>query len=326
MKHFNWHRLVAALGITVLALATANAAHAVNRAMTMGPTSLSNVQALSQLGSDSASGKTITLGWTAWSDARFMIQLVKQQIEAHTDVTVHAQRLRIAVQYAAVAKGDIDGMVMAWLPDTHKNYWKKYGSRVVDLGPMYSGAIVGWAVPDYVPQSEVASIVDLQNPAIAKKFDNEIIGIDPGAGEMEESRKALENYGLSQNYTLVPGSDRTMTNALARAIQLKQPIVVTLWTPHWAWAKWNLRFLKDPQHEFGGAQHVDVIVREGFGQSYPVVAAFLGNIDVPLAKLQHAMYVAHETDESTAVAKFVNNNPDLIASWWQQTGANQSTN
>lgn len=312
MTHGKWHRLGVAVLAAAITFGTMGTAQATGQW-----TPLDNVKALSQL--HQTKGKMITLGWTSWSDAKFMIALVKQQIESHTSLSVHAQKLRIGVQYRAVAQGDIDGMVMAWLPDTHREYWKKVHAKVVDLGPMYRGAVVGWAVPDYVPESQIDSIADLKNPQIAKQLGGKIVGIDSGAGEMRESRTAMKDYGLKGQYRLVSGTDQSMTRALKQAISDRQPIVVTLWTPHWAWAKWKLRFLKDPQHEFGGPQHVDVIVRKGFAEDYPKTAKFLANLHVPLAKLQHAMYVAYQTDEETAVAKFVKNNQALVQSWWAHT-------
>lgn len=304
------------------------------------------------IGSVQAASKSITLGWTSWSDAEFMITLVKQQIEANTALTVNAKssvsgmhysataapgggllatrgahagsKLSIGVQYKAVANGDIDGMIMAWLPDTHKSYWKKVHADVIDLGPMYSGAIVGWAVPAYVSKAKIGSIADLKDQRIAKQLDGKIVGIDPDAGEMQESKQAMQDYGLEELYTLETGTDKSMTEALAHAIHNLDPIVVTLWTPHWANAKWDMRFLKDPKHEFGGPQHVDVIVRKGFRQDYPMAAKFLSNLYIPIDQLQHAMYIAEQTDEKTAVKRFVKDNPGLVASWWIGTGTKVS--
>src|SRR5699024_5330592 len=189
--------------------------------------------AVGSVGAAQAAQKTITLGWTSWADAEFVTHLVKQQIESNTAIKVNTQKLTIAVQYQAVANGDIDGILMAWLPDTHKNYWQQVHDDVVDLGPLYTGAVVGWAVPDYV-SDDIQSIADLKGGDTAAQFDGTIVGIDPGAGEMRESRQALQTYGLGDAYELQAGSESTMLKSLSRAINQSQPIVVTLWTPHWA--------------------------------------------------------------------------------------------
>lgn len=315
MNHLKLRWLGAAIALVVGMAGTAQAAGQW--------TALSNAQTLGQLNGQKA-GKTITIGWTSWSDAQFMIRLVKQQIESHTSLDVFAQKATIAVQYQAVAKGDIDGMIMAWMPDTHARYWKKSHAQVIDLGPMYNGAVVGLAVPDYVSRAKIDSISDLKDPRIAKQLGGVIHGIDPGAGEMRASRQAMKDYGLKDRYKLQAGSEKTMIGALSRAMQKMEPVVVTLWTPHWAFAKWNLRFLKDPKGDFSGPQHVDVLVRKGFREDYPEVARFLSNVHIPLQALQKAMYVAHQTNEKTAVSRFVANHRALVASWWFATGAEGS--
>jgi glycine betaine/proline transport system substrate-binding protein len=215
-------------------------------------------------------------------------------------------------------------MIDAWFPDTHASYWKKVHQDVNDLGPMYNGAVVGWVVPDYVSKAMIGSISDLKKHGRANKLDHTIVGIDPDAGEMKQSAKAMKNYGLKGSYHLKAGSDQAMTKALAHAIQNLDPIVVTLWTPHWAFAKWHLRFLADPKHVFGGPQHIDTVVRKGFRKAYPKVAIFLTNLYIPLHELQKAMYVAHQTGEKTAVAKFVKNHRGLVESWWIGTGVKVS--
>lgn len=273
---------------------------------------------------DNSGDKTITIGWTSWADAKFMIQLVKQQIESNTSLKVNAKKADISAQYKAVANGDIDGMIDAWFPDTHASYWKKVRQDVSDLGPMYNGAKVGWAVPAYVSKALIDSISDLKKHKRADKLGHTIQGIDPDAGEMKESKKVMKDYGLKDDYRLKEGNDKAMTKALSHAIDNLEPIVVTLWTPHWAFAKWDLRFLKDPKHDFGGPQHVDAVVRQGFRKDYPKAAKFLNNLYIPLNELQSAMYNAHQTDEKTAVSKFVKNHPGLVKAWWIGTGVKVS--
>jgi glycine betaine/proline transport system substrate-binding protein len=294
------------------------------KAYWIGAVIIATLVVMGLAGTAQAAGKTVTIGFTSWSDAEFMSQLVKQQIENNTSVKVELKKVDIADQYKAVADGKMDAMIDGWFPDTHASYWKKVHNKVVDLGPMYNGAVVGWAVPKTVSKALADSISDLKKKGRADKFDHTIVGIDPDAGEMKESAKALKAYDLKDSYDLKEGSGKSMTDALANAAENLDPIVVTLWTPHWAFAKWDLRFLKDPKHIFGGPQHVDAVVRKGFRKDHPKVAKFLTSLYIPLQKLQKAMYKAHKTDEKTAVSKFVKNHQGLVAAWWAGTGAKAS--
>ncbi|MES1937610.1 glycine betaine ABC transporter substrate-binding protein [Salinisphaera hydrothermalis] len=267
-----------------------------------------------------ASGdKTVTIGWTAWSDAEFVTKLAKTLIEQRTDYKVKLKMASIGVQYQGVANGDLDAMMMAWLPDTQADYWKKVKGKVDDLGSLYTGAQLGWVVPDYVPKDQLNSIADLKKPAVKAKLDGKIQGIDPGAGLMQLSHKTMKAYDLNGDYRLVSASGAAMTAALARAERRKDWIVVTGWTPHWMFGKWHLRFLKDPKGTLGSAQHIDVLARKGFAQDDPKIASFLSNMHIPLEQLQSAMYNARKTSYKKAIKQFIADHPDEVNSWFKQS-------
>src|SRR5699024_10134477 len=116
--------------------------------------------------------------------------------------------------------------------------WKRYKDRVTDLGPVFKGAKLGWVVPDYIPKDKLESIKDLKNSDVQKKLNGIIQGIDPGAGIMRLSKKTVKEYGLD-NYKVRSASGPAMTAALGRAIDKKQWIVVTGWTPHWMFGRWD---------------------------------------------------------------------------------------
>src|SRR5690606_24868567 len=164
--------------------------------------------------------------------------------------------------WTGVAQGDFDAIVAAWLPATHAAYWEQTQDDLIDLGPNLEGADIGWAVPTYV---DVDSITELNDNADA--FGGEIIGIDPGAGLMAASDRALDVYDL--NYDLLDGSDAAMTAALDRAIQREEPIIVTSWRPHWMWAAYDLKYLEDPEGVFGDAETINTIVNAEWAENAP---------------------------------------------------------
>ncbi|MES1940798.1 glycine betaine ABC transporter, substrate-binding component [Salinisphaera sp. T5B8] len=271
------------------------------------------------LGSAQAADDTIEFGWTAWSDAEFVTKLAKQVIEEHTDYNVKLTLSAIGVQYQGVANGDLDAMLMAWLPDTHADYMKRVKDDVVDMGTIYGGARLGWVVPNSIPEDQLASIEDLKKAEVQDKLGGKIQGIDPGAGLMQLSNKTIEAYDLGDDYRLVSASGAAMTAALARAEKRDEWIVVTGWTPHWMFGRWDLRFLDDPKGTLGEAQHVDVIARKGFKKDYPEVATFLSNYKLDLDELQAAMYEAQETSYDEAIQKYIDSHGDQIEGWFEQS-------
>src|SRR5215212_3433983 len=153
-------------------------------------------------------------------------------------------------------------------PATHASYYGQLKDKVDLIGPNVTGAKIGWAVPKY---SQLASIEDLKSKASV--VEGKVIGIDPGAGLMKASDKVIKEYGLPVK--LIDGSDATMTAALKDAYDRKQDIVVTTWTPHWMFARWELKYLDDPKKVFGGEESVNTVARKDLKKDMPEVHAIL---------------------------------------------------
>lgn len=261
--------------------------------------------------------KTIKIGWTAWSDAEAVTNIAKQLLEQQLGYKVELVMTDIGLQYQGVAKKQLDVMLMAWLPNTHKAYWDKLSSQVVDLGILYDNAKLGWAVPDYVPASELSSIDDLNKPDVAKKLKSQVQGIDPGAGLMRASEKALKDYNLN-GYDLRTGSDAAMIVALDRAVARKEWIVVTTWNPHWMFSKYKVRYLEDPKMSLGGAEAIHAIGRKGFAEDFPKAAAFIKNFRIPLADLEGIMAKAKDSSYEKEAAAYIASHPDMVAGWLKE--------
>ena len=84
--------------------------------------------------------KTLRIGWTAWSDAEAVTNVAKQLLEQRLGYKVELVMTDIGLQYQGVAKGQLDIMLMSWLPTTHKAYWDKLSTEVVDMGILYDNA------------------------------------------------------------------------------------------------------------------------------------------------------------------------------------------
>ena len=100
-----------------------------------------------------------------------------------------------------------------------------------------------------------------------KEMHHKITGIDAGSGVVQASEKAVKDYKL--DYTVQTSSGAAMTQALSDAIKNKEPIVITGWSPHWMFKKYDLKYLKDPKKSFGGAEHIDTIARNGLKKDLP---------------------------------------------------------
>ena len=255
----------------------------------------------------------LRLGWSPWADAEVVSLMAEQLIETHYDVPVERVMADIGIQYQSVARGDLDLMLMAWLPGTHRDYWERVRDQVLDLGPMYSGKL-GWVVPDYVPANELNSISDLRDPTLAKRFGNRVQGIDPGSGLNQASEQALKSYRLA-DIELISASSAAMTAVLAQAIREQRWVVVTSWTPHWMFARYQLRFLEDPQGVFGGTERIHAVARLGLDKQFPQVTDFLSRFHIPDQELSAVLLNAQNTSAEEAVMNYIKLHPERVRYW-----------
>ncbi|MEO9335916.1 glycine betaine ABC transporter substrate-binding protein [Mesorhizobium sp. SB112] len=257
--------------------------------------------------------KTVKLGWAAWSDAEFVTKLAAKLIEDKLGDKVELVQTDVAPLYQGVSRGDIDAMMMAWLPETHADYFKRVEDKVDTLGTVYEGAKLGWVVPAYIPESEISSIEDLKKDDVKSKLSGTVQGIDPGAGLTRLSEEAIKEYEL--DYKLQISSEAGMLTTVDRANRSEGWFVATSWSPHWMFGKYELRYLEDPKGALGAAEHVDILARKGFKEDNPEAAAFLSRMNIPLDELEAAMFNAQETSYEAAVDKYIEENPDRIKSW-----------
>ncbi|MGN6231053.1 MAG: glycine betaine ABC transporter substrate-binding protein [Trinickia sp.] len=276
------------------------------------------VAALS-LGVGSASAaEPIKMAVTDWADVLATANVAKYVLETKLNQPVKFVNADIGIQYEGVARGDLDIMVGGWLPVTHAVYYAKYKNDMDDVGIIYTGGKNGWAVPAYVPESELSSIADLNKPDVKSKLGDTIQGIGPGAGLMQASEKTVQAYGLS-GYHLQSSSEAGMLAAVQRAYQTKQWVVATVWSPHWLWQKWKMRYLKDPKGTLGGEEQIHAFASKQFAGKFPRADVFFKHFKLKLSDVEAIEFDGNSTnDYATAAKKFVDAHPDEVKAWLQQ--------
>jgi glycine betaine/proline transport system substrate-binding protein len=260
-----------------------------------------------------ANDPDVTIGWTAWSDAEYVTKMAAIILGEMKGYDVELTLSDIPVQYRGVANGDLDAMLMSWQPATHASYLEKYGDQLVDLGPLYEDAQLGWAVPAYIPEDQLSSIEDLKNPEVRAKLNGTIQGIDPDAGLSAMSRRVIEDYGL--DYEISYGSGPLMAKNLGEAIQNEEWIVVTAWNPHWIFGKYELRYLEEEQGIMEPKEHVNALVRKGFKQDQPEIAAFFERMQLEMGELEALMARGQDVGVRQAVVEYIKNNMDKVRYW-----------
>ncbi|NLV17167.1 MAG: glycine betaine ABC transporter substrate-binding protein [Syntrophomonadaceae bacterium] len=253
---------------------------------------------------------TVRIVYVEWACANASAHVVADVLENKMGYKVELTSVAAPLMFEALANGDADAMTTAWLPVTHESYMKSVEGKVENLGPNAQGAKLALTVPDYVT---INSIEELN--AHKDKFNGEIIGIDPGAGIMKLTEKAIVDYNL--DFELVEGGDATMVAALKSAIDKQNWVAVTGWIPHWKFSRYDLKTLEDPKKVLGEDENIETVVRLGLKEDLPEVYEFFQNFKWSVDDLQNAMLMALEGDMTPkeAASKWVEENPELVNSW-----------
>jgi len=255
---------------------------------------------------------------TNWADVLAVANVAKYVMETKLQQPVTFVQADIGIQYQGVARGDVDLMVGGWLPVTHATYYAKYKDSMDDVGIIYTGGRNGWAVPAYVPEAELSSISDLNKPDVKSKLNGTIQGIEPGGGLMQASEKTIKEYNLA-DYNLQSSSEAWMLASTQRAYQSKGWIVDTVWSPHWLFQKYKMRYLKDPKGTLGGEEQVHAFASKQFASKYPRADVFMKHFKLTLADVEAIEFEGNTTnDYATAAKKFVDAHPDKVNAWLQQ--------
>ena len=245
----------------------------------------------------------------SWDEGVVTTELWRQALEASGyDVTVE-EIAEAGVLFEGLASGDIDLFTDTWLPITHATYMDQYGDQLEKYGIWNENAVLTVTVPSYV--EEVDSLEELNDHA--DLFGNRIVGIEPSAGLTEAvAENTIPTYGI-EDLELETSSTATMLAELDSAIGKEEPIVVTLWQPHWAYAKYDLKNLEDPELTLGKVETIQTTSTLGFSEEFPEIADALNSFkltDQQLAEIEEIVFdeEQYDGDVEAGVTEWLQNN------------------
>ena len=91
-------------------------------------------------------------------------------------------------------------------------------------------------------------------------------------------------------------------------------------------ARWPLRFLEDPQELYGRSENIHTVVRPGFVEDRPDVAAFFRRYRLNPDQLQELMeQLRRSHDRPTDVAvRWVREHENTVSGWTGETDSSSS--
>ena len=261
--------------------------------------------------SPTASGPiaTIELAQSPWNASRLDAAIARILLTTQLGVNVNVTEVDEYSQWAQIAAGTLHASLEV-RPSGHRADIASYVTTglVIDAGPLGPIGKIGWYIPSYLltVHSELATWHGFQSQATADLFATggtgalgEFLAGDPTWTQYDAD--IIRNLGLS--FTVVPAAaaDADAEHAeladLAQAYAAGNPLLLYLWTPHWALTRYDLTEVALPPYTEAcwakAASHgIDCdyppdalfkIVWPGLASAAPKVNAFLANLQLTTA-------------------------------------------
>ncbi|WP_341301707.1 glycine betaine ABC transporter substrate-binding protein [Lysinibacillus sp. FSL H8-0500] len=258
-------------------------------------------------GTENSNKKEINLAYVEW-DTEVASTHVIGQVLKNLGYNVTLTPLDNGIMWEALANGEVDGMVSAWLPQTHAPQVEKYNGKIDNLGENLTGAKIGLVVPSYM---DVDTIEDLTSEA-----NKTITGIEPGANMMATTENAYKEYQNLEDWDVLTSSAGAMTAALSQAIANNEEIVITGWSPHWIFNAYDLKYLDDPKGLYGVEEYIGTFARNGLKEDDPEAYNILNSFHWTAEDIESVMFDIMEGMSATdAAKKWIDDNPDKVAEW-----------
>lgn len=202
-----------------------------------------------------------------------------------------------------------------------KAQWRNLG-LVFAVAPMMLIAACG----DEEAGTEEGTAGESGEVNYGEEMGYEITGIEPGAGVVAAAETATEEYESLEGWEVVTSSSGAMATELGAAIEKEEPIIVTGWSPHWKFQKYDLKYLEDPNGVFGGEESIKTMARKGLEEEKPEANKIIDQFQWESADIESIMLeVSDGTDVEEAAATWIEANSDKVAEWTDGTEAVDGT-
>jgi glycine betaine/proline transport system substrate-binding protein len=261
-------------------------------------------------GGGSPESRDLNLGVaTGWDEAAVIGNLSKIVMEEDLGYgEVRLQELELGPVIQGVASGDLDAYQDIWLPN-HQAQIDEVGDDVVRLDPWYDGSTeFGIAVPDYMDTQDI--------PGLNQTGVDQILGIEPGAIISERiPDSVIPTYNLNQEY--VESSTPSMLSEVESLYENQEEFAFVAWRPHWMNARYNFRFLEDPEDgltDLNDGATISTIVNEDLPDDDPVAYAFLDAVTLTEEQVNEIENI-NPQDYAESARIWLEDNRDVVQPW-----------
>ena len=262
--------------------------------------------------------KEVNLTYVNWEEGVAWTHFFQTVLEDEMGYDVTITAADVGPAFAAVASGNQDFFMEAWLPGLHAPYVEQ-NPDLVDVATIYEDGVTGLIVPQYMYDDGVTAISDLRDPEVMERLNGQITGIDAGAGMMIKTQdEIMPEYGLEEmGYELVASSSPAMLAAIESAIADEEYIVGMGWQPHSMFGRYPLVILEQDEAQVWSLDDIKVMGRPGVEEDLPEVVELFSNVMWTNETIGPLMVHIGDSNLDTleAAREWKNENRDIWEGW-----------
>jgi len=245
-------------------------------------------------------------------EGRAVTEVARIVLERHLGLQVSMEEADVSAAFAAVAQGNADVFIGAHLPELHREYFQKNQRRLKVLGSFYRGAQAGLVVPRYV---EINKISDLND--YSAEFMGKILCLEADTSVLEAvEQQVIPRYKLA--FDVDASSELQVQAGIRMAIDAGEWVVMGICGPHWMFAKWDLKYLRqDVDKLIWKPDELQIIGRKDFEADNPQLSDFLGRFAFTEDELNDLLLKVWESTVTAdrAAEQWLGFHDDLVQSW-----------
>jgi glycine betaine/proline transport system substrate-binding protein len=281
---------------------------------------------------------TIQLVQSPWGASRIDAAIARILLTEQLHYDVAVTELDEYAQWDVIASGKYHASLEVW-PSGHAADIAKYvdPGLVEDLGQLGPIGKIGWYIPSYMLEThpELASVGGFATPAAAALFatpqtapNGRFVAGDPSWTQYDAD--IIRNNGLA--FTVVySGSEDAEIALLADAYAKRDPILMYLWTPQWALAKYDMTqvklkaysadcYAKEATHGIDCDYPTDALFKigwPGLASSAPRAYSFLRRFQYTTSDQIQLLAAVHQNGMTVdqAARAWVDANPSIWQTW-----------
>jgi ABC-type proline/glycine betaine transport system substrate-binding protein len=271
----------------------------------------------------------LILGEGDWDSHAFHNQVAGYILKHGYDVSFETVLTDTAIMITSLKSNAIDISLELWSDNIPTYQQDLLDGYYLELGTNYDDNTQGLYVPYYLQDNyedydliaPILAVSDLNRADVISLFDDPN---DPGTGviyggpegwsatEFLSKKMDAQGYMLSEAYNFrTIDSGATLAAQIKGAYDRKEPVVSYYWEPTWLMGLLDLRLLTDSAYSSESFEagigsfptvSVNVVVRAGFKEEYPDIAAFLEKYQTSSALTNLGLGYMQDNNASTLEA------------------------